>query len=159
MKLGTSISGAAHIGLVIFAIWGVDWFSTQEQEPLTIAEIELVDGTDFEAALSTAPVVQSEGPAELSEPNENQDQPSEVEQPEDAAQSAEAPVLSQADDPDEQPEKPEIAFPPPPTDIPTEAPLPSIAEIPSPDTLNRPAPGGGTRVRTVSNCITPSSVA
>lgn len=135
MKVGASISGAAHIGLVVFAVWGVDWFATEEAEPLTIAEIELVDGTDFDAALSTAPVVQSEGPAELSEPDENKDLPSEVEQPEDIAQSAEAPVLSQADAPDVQPEKPEIAFPPPPTDIPTEAPQPSIAEIPSPDSL------------------------
>lgn len=139
MKVGASISGAAHIGLVVFAVWGVDWFSSEEQEPLTIAEIELVDGTDFDAALSTAPVVQSEGPAELSAPNENKDLPSEVEQPEDSAQSAEAPVLSQADEPDVQPEKPEIAFPPPPTDIPTEAPQPSIAEIPSPDSLTRQA--------------------
>lgn len=127
------------MGLVIFAIWGVDWFSAQDPEPLTIAEIELVDGTDFEAALSTAPVVQSEGPSELSEPSENRDLPSEVEQPTDESQTAQAPVLSQADDPDAQPEKPEIAFPAPPTDIPTEAPLPSIAEIPSPDSLNRQA--------------------
>lgn len=139
MKTGVTISGAAHVGMVVFAIWGVDWFSAKDQEPLTIAEIELVDGTDFEAALSTAPVVQSEGPAELAEPSENADQPSDVEQPEDETQSAEAPVLSQADDPDAQPEKPEIAFPPPPTDVPTEAPQPSIAEIPSPDSLNREA--------------------
>ena len=139
MKVGTSISGAAHVGLVVFAIWGVDWFAAGDAEPLTIAEIELVDGTEFDAALSTAPVVPSEGPAELSQPDENRDLPSDVEQPADASQSAEAPVLSQADDPDAQPEKPEIAFPPPPTDIPTEAPIPSIAEIPSPDVLNREA--------------------
>ena len=137
MKVGASISGIAHAGLVVFAIWGVDWFRTQDPEPLTIAEIELVDGTDFEAALSTAPVVPSEGPSELSEPSENRDLPSEVEQPEDESQTAKAPVLSQADEPDLQPEKPEIAFPAPPTDIPTEAPQPSIAEIPSPDSLNR----------------------
>ena len=137
MKIGASISGTAHAGLVVFAIWGVDWFSAKDPEPLTIAEIELVDGKDFEAALSTAPVVPSDGPSELSEPSENRDLPSEVRQPVDESQTAEAPVLSQADEPDAQPEKPEIAFPAPPTDIPTEAPQPSIAEIPSPDSLNR----------------------
>lgn len=137
MKLGTTISGAAHVGMIAFAVWGVDWLAGEPVEPLTFTEIELVDGTDFDAALSTAPVVPNEGPAELSPPDENRDLPSEVEQPQDAAQSAEAPVLSQADAPDAPPEEPEIAFPPPPTDIPTEAPIPSIAEIPSPDVLNR----------------------
>ncbi|MEM7210291.1 MAG: hypothetical protein AAF479_00145 [Pseudomonadota bacterium] len=139
MKSGVTISGVAHVGMIVFAIWGVDWLSGKEHEPLTIAEIELVDGTDFDAALSTAPVVQSEGPSELLPPSENADAPSEVEQPEDEQQTAEAPVLSQADDPEAQPEKPEVAFPPPPTDIPTEAPQPSIAEIPSPDSLVRQA--------------------
>ena len=139
MKVGASISGIAHTGLVVFAIWGVDWFSAKDPEPLTIAEIELVDGTDFEAALSAAPVVPSDGPSELSEPSELRDLPSEVEQPVDESQSAKAPVLSQADAPDAQPEKPEISFPAPPTEIPTEAPVPSIAEIPSPDSLNRQA--------------------
>ena len=137
MKLGTTISGVAHAGIIAFAVWGVDWLAGEPQEPLTFTEIELVDGTDFDAALSTAPVVPSEGPAELSPPDDNRDLASDVAQPEDTAQSAEAPVLSQADAPEEQPEQPEIAFPPPPTDIPTEAPIPSIAEIPSPDVLNR----------------------
>ena len=75
----------------------------------------------------------------MSEPSELRDLPSEVEQPVDESQSAKAPVLSHADAPDAQPEKPEISFPAPPTEIPTEAPVPSIAEIPSPDSLNRQA--------------------
>ncbi|MGD1924771.1 MAG: hypothetical protein ACFB03_11390 [Paracoccaceae bacterium] len=139
MKTGATISGSAHLALVAFAIWGVDFFSASETEPLTIAEIELVDGTEFDAALSTAPFVQSEGPAELSPPSDDQSAPDAVDQSEDETASTDAPTLSAADAPEDTPVKPEIALPPPPTEIPTEAPRPSIAEIPSPDSLDRQA--------------------
>ena len=137
MKVGASISGGLHAALVAFAIWGVDWFSDQDDRPLTITEIELVDGTDFEAALSTAPVVQSEGPAEMAQPSEADSNPSDVRQPSDSAQPAEAPSVAQAPPPDAKPDVPDLLIPPPPTDIPTEAPVATIAEIPSPDPLDR----------------------
>ncbi|MEM7422713.1 MAG: hypothetical protein AAF334_03265 [Pseudomonadota bacterium] len=137
MRAGATISGTAHLVLVAAAVWSGDWFTKGDPIPFTVTEIELIEGQDFEAALSTAPVVPSDGPAELAQPNEGQDAPQEIEQPQDLAQApSSAPVLPPADVPENRPDAPDIAFPPPPTDIPTEAPLPSIAEIPSPDPLN-----------------------
>ena len=137
MKVGASISGGLHTALVVFAIWGVDWFTDQDDLPLTITEIELVNGTDFEAALSTAPVVPSEGPADLAQPSETQGDPGDVPRPEDATETAEAPKAAQAPPPDAKPDAPELLIPPPPTNVPTEAPVATIAEIPSPDPLDR----------------------
>ena len=139
MKVGASISGGLHTALVVVAIWGVDWFTDQDDLPLTITEIELVNGTDFEAALSTAPVVPSEGPADLAQPSETQSDPGDVAQPTDATETAEAPRAAQAPPPDAKPDVPDLLIPPPPTDVPTEAPVATIAEIPSPDPLDRKA--------------------
>ncbi|MFK7943899.1 MAG: hypothetical protein AB8B85_13435, partial [Paracoccaceae bacterium] len=75
MKVGTTISGGLHLGLLVMVAFGVDWFADKEDIPFTVTEIELVNGQDFEAALSTAPVVQSDGPAELKPPSESQDAP------------------------------------------------------------------------------------
>lgn len=139
MKLGASISGGLHTALLVAALWGVDWFSEQEDLPLTVTEIEMVDGTDFEAALSTAPVVESEGPDLLKPPSEGEGAPQEISQPADATDIAPQPQLAEAPPPDPKPEQPDIQIPPPPTDIPTEAPKISIAEIPSPDPLDNQA--------------------
>ena len=125
------------MGLLVFVAFGVDWFSDQEDIPFTVTEIELIDGTDFEAAVSTAPIVQSEGPAELAPPTEGQSSPEDIAQPEDSAQQAELAELDSVDTPAPRPERPQIQFTPPPVNIPTEAPVQSIAEIPSPDELDR----------------------
>ena len=135
MRTGAAISGVVHGGLLIFAIWGINWFSPEDADPLIVTEIELVDGTDFEAAVSTAPVVKSEGPADLADPADGQSDPAEVDQPDDRTAQADPPLLSQATAPQPRPDAPRITFIPPPTDIPTEAPKPSIAVIPSPDPL------------------------
>ena len=139
MKVGASVSGGVHAALLVLLAFGYDWFRDQDDIPFTVTEIEMVDGTEFEAALSTAPVVQSEGPADLAEPAEGQGAPEVETTPEETTQQAEAPVLAQAPPPEPRPDAPDIRIPPPPTDIPTEAPVPSIAEIPSPDALDRQA--------------------
>ena len=138
MKLGAAISGGVHLTLIAIALFGVDWFRDREDEPLTVTEIEFVDGTEFEAALSTAPFVPTDEPRELTRPGEGQPAPENVETPEDAAETAPAPVLSEVPTPDPRPKPPEIAFNTP-VNVPTEAPKPSIAEIPSPDLMNREA--------------------
>lgn len=137
MKVGASISGGLHLGLLVLVAFGMDWFSKSEDAPFTVTEIELIDGTDFEAALSTAPVVQSDGPSELAQPSEGETAPSDVPTPEDAAQETEAPTLAAVQPPDPRPDRPVIQFTPPPVNIPTENPVQSIAEIPSPDELDR----------------------
>lgn len=139
MKLGATISGGLHGVFLLAVVFGLDWFSDRDELPLTVTEIEMVDGADFEAALSTAPVVQSEGPDLLTPPAEGQSAPDDVPQPTDATETAPEQVLAEAPSPDEAPEIPDIIVPPPPTEIPTEAPRPSIAELPSPDALDNQA--------------------
>ncbi len=139
MRTGASISGGLHGALLIAAIWGVDWFSPGDAEPLLITEIEMVDGTEFDAALSTAPVVPNEGPSELSEPAEEEAAPEEVDQPVDEAAETEIAELQPTEPPEPRPDKPEINIPPPPTDIPTEAPRPSDALVPIIDELDNQA--------------------
>lgn len=139
MRTGAMISGGAHSGLLILAIFGANWFAPEEAVPLDLIEIEMVDGTDFDALLSTAPIVPNEGPAELSEPNPGESAPENIEQPEDAAQPTEIAELQNTEPPEPRPDQPEINIPPPPTNVPTEAPAPSEAEIPVIDELDRQA--------------------
>ncbi|MEM0987955.1 MAG: hypothetical protein AAGK00_03695 [Pseudomonadota bacterium] len=139
MRTGATISGGLHAALVVAAVVGFDWFKAAEPVPFTVTEIEMVDGQDFEAALSTAPIVQSEGPADLAPPAEGTSVPETPDQLTDLAAPDELPVLTEAEAPDETPERPIIQRRPPPTPVPTEPELPSIAEIPSPDPLDRQA--------------------
>jgi hypothetical protein len=135
VQRGASISGALHLVLVVLAVWGADWFRDREPVPLNVTEIEMVDGTELDARLSTAPVVPSEGPAELAPPSEGQSVPTPEAPPEEAADHASAAALSVSAPPEPRPDAPRITIPPPPTDVPSEAPVPTIAEIPSPDPL------------------------
>ncbi|MEM1159667.1 MAG: hypothetical protein AAGJ28_01930 [Pseudomonadota bacterium] len=135
MRLGATISGVAHGAFILFAAFGLDWFAPEDQEPLTVTEIEFVDGTEFEAALSTAPVVQTDDPDTLRDPSEPAP-PDAVETPEDAETAQESAELAEAPSPEPKPNPPAIAFQNP-VNVPTEAPAPSIAEIPSPDPLER----------------------
>lgn len=137
MKTGASISGGMHLGFLVLVAFGMDWFSRADDAPFTVTEIELISGADFEAALSTAPVVPSEGPAELAQPSEGTSAPSDVPVPEDQTERPEQPTLAAVDPPEPRPEQPVVQFTPPPVNIPTEAPVQSIAEIPSPDELDR----------------------
>ncbi|MEM7743818.1 MAG: hypothetical protein AAF409_08915 [Pseudomonadota bacterium] len=139
MRTGATVSGAMHAALVAAALIGFDWFAETDTVPFTVTEIEMIDGQDFEAALSTAPIVQSTGPADLAPPAEGQSVPEAPDTPEDTAAPDEVPVLSEADAPAPRPERPVIQRTPPPTPIPSEPELPSIAEIPSPDPLDRQA--------------------
>jgi hypothetical protein len=82
--------------------------------------------------------VATDDPRQLTQPGEGQPAPDNVATPDDAAETAPAPVLSETREPDPHPKPPEIAFDNP-VNVPTEAPRPSIAEIPSPDPMNRDA--------------------
>lgn len=139
MRRGAAISGVMHAGLLALALFGADWFRDREAIPFELTEIEMVDGTELDARLSTAPVVPSEGPAEMSPPAPGDSAPAEA-TPDEAAEPTAVAALQAAPAPEPRPGKPQVAIPPPPTEIPTEAPAPSIAEIPSPDPLDSQAP-------------------
>lgn len=135
MRRGASISGGIHGALLILALFGADWFRAREPVPLNVTEIDMVDGTELDARLSTAPVVQSKGPAELSPPAPGESVPTPETRPDAAAEPSAAAVLAMATPPQPRPDAPKVNIPPPPRDIPSEAPVPTIAEVPSPDPL------------------------
>ncbi len=134
MKTGAGISGGLHLTLLAVAFFGLDWFSNRDEDPLTVTEVEFVDATEFEAQLSTAPYVSTDDPEELTKPGEGDPAPDTPASAEEATESAAAPELTDVPEPEDKPEPPEIAFATP-TDVPTEAPKPTIAEIPSPAPL------------------------
>lgn len=139
-RIGLALSAALHLGLVVMAALGVDWLSAREPAPLVVTEVELVDGTQIDAALSSAPVVPSAGPAELSAPAEPEQAAVEVAADEPAIEVPAMPALAPPEArPEREPEVPELRLPPPPTPVPTEAPRPSIALIPMPESLPRQA--------------------
>jgi hypothetical protein len=140
MKHGAAISGAMHLGFLALALFGTDWLTGRAAPPLVVTEVELIDGTNFEAALSTAPVVPNEGPAELAPQAENDVEPVDLSNPDVTIDVPDMPILAVTEVPaDQQPDLADLLIPPPPTVVPTEAPRPSIALIPSPDTLQRQA--------------------
>lgn len=55
MKPGVGISGGAHVALIGLAIFSGALFSGDETPPMNIAEVSLMTGTEFEAAMSAAP--------------------------------------------------------------------------------------------------------
>lgn len=139
MRKGAIISGAMHGGLIMLAVLGID-FGSREPEHLVVTEISLIDAQDMDAALSTAPLVPTQRPADLAPPAPEDPELAAVDQPEDLTERGDAAELSETSIPEARPDAPEIAMPPPPTNVPTEAPRPSIALLPSPDLMVRQAP-------------------
>jgi len=140
MRTGATVSGAMHLGFLALVLFGVDFFGSRESAPLVVTEVELIDGVEFEARMSTAPVVPSEGPAELAPRASSEAEPIELSIPDVTINVPEMPILPEFEAPaDEPPDLADLPVPPPPVVVPHEAPRSSIALIPSPDTLPRRA--------------------
>ena len=139
MKRGALISGAMHGALLIGVVLGANFFASDD-EPLVVTEIEMIDGTEFDAMISTAPLVPTEALQDLPNPETAENAPSEVVTPEDSTDIAEAPEPVTAAAPPERPDLSEIETPPTPQNVPTAAPEPSIAELASPDEVDLQAP-------------------
>ena len=138
MRTGAAVSGAMHLGFLALALFGVDFFGSRESAPLVVTEVELIDGVEFEARMSTAPVVPSEGPAELAPQASSEAEPIELSIPDVTINVPAMPILPEFEAPaDEPPDLADLPVPPPPVVVPHEAPRSSIALIPSPDPLPR----------------------
>ena len=70
MKAGASVSGGLHAALIGFAIFAGDFVDPGEARPIAIAEVTLMSGTEFEAALSAAPRIDPNLPPSPAAPNE-----------------------------------------------------------------------------------------
>ena len=140
MRTGATVSGAMHLGFLALALFGMDFFGSRESAPLVVTEVELIDGVEFEARMSTAPVVPSEGPAELAPQASSDAEPIELSIPDVTINVPAMPILPEFEAPaDEPPDLADLPVPPPPVVVPHEAPRSSIALIPSPDPLPRRA--------------------
>jgi hypothetical protein len=140
MRNGATVSGAMHLGFLALALFGTDFFAARDPAPLAVTEVELIDGVDFEARLSTAPLVPSKGPAELAPEAPGEVEPIDLTTPDVTIDVPEMPILALAEaTPDEAPDLAALAIPPPPTVVPNEPSRPSIAVIPSPDSMVRQA--------------------
>jgi len=140
MKTGLAVSGMMHLVIIVLAILGFDWFSAGQRPPLAVTEVELVDGTSFDAALSSAPMVPEAKPAELAQPTAEEEEKIAVDDPELSIEAPAMPVLAPSESrPEDRPDIANLLIPPPPTPVPSEAPRPSIAYIPTPESLPRQA--------------------
>jgi len=133
---GLTVSGGAHALLILATVLGTDWLSAAAPAPLQLAEVSLIDGARFDAALSAAPSEPAEAPEGLVPPAAADATPPE---------QAEADPAPEAQSPPAQPEDsapadaPVVSTPPPPTPVPSAAARPSIAEVPSPEDLTEQA--------------------
>jgi hypothetical protein len=140
MKTGATVSAGMHLAFLALALFGAGWFADRDPVPLAVTQVELVDGTNFDAALSTAPVVPNEGPAELAPEASSDVAPVDLAAPDVTIEVPDMPLLLATDTPPpKRPDFSDLQLPPPPTVVPTEAPRPSIALIPSPDEVPRQA--------------------
>ncbi|MEL6478010.1 MAG: hypothetical protein AAFR17_11850 [Pseudomonadota bacterium] len=132
MRRGLLLSGAMHGALLIAVVVGTDWLG-EDDTPLILSDVDVIDGAEFDAMISTAPLVPTDALADLNTPETGQDAPEQVETPEDLTEAAEAPELSTAAAPPAKPDLSDLALPPPPRDVPVAPAELSIAEVPSPD--------------------------
>ena len=141
LREGATISGVMHGIILALMLFGTDFLSARESAPLNVTEVTLVNGSELDAAASSAPSVVEEVPDEL-QPEEDKDQALlDLSVPDVSIQVPDTPVLAPEDQPDDStPDFAAILVPPPPTSIVTAPPRPSIAEIPSPDEVLRQAP-------------------
>lgn len=138
MKQGAAISGTAHAVILALVLWGADFFSASDTVPLAATDVTIIDATEFMASLSTAPVVPSEGPADLSppaDPDSAPDAPAAEAEPDRTVPASSPPPRRPPSD-----EVPDIIVPPPAIDVPSEDVGSSIAEVAVPDEMPFEAP-------------------
>ncbi|MEM7547335.1 MAG: hypothetical protein AAF367_17535 [Pseudomonadota bacterium] len=74
MRIGAGISGGAHVVLIGLVVFSGQLFSEGQADPVTISEVTLMTGTEFEAATSAAPDFNPDLPSSPVAPNEAEEQ-------------------------------------------------------------------------------------
>lgn len=137
MQIGTKISGAAHVGLILAALFGGAFSS--EPPHVEVAEVSLISAEEF-AALSAAPEIAPEG---VPEPEAVPETPAEPEpvaepEPEPAPEPTPEPVVetpAPLPEPEPEPEPEPVAE----TPEPEPEPAPTVERI-APEPTPAPAP-------------------
>ena len=148
MRIGYYISGAGHIGLILFALFG-GMFNTPPRS-VEITEVSVFSGAEFEAMMQgvQTPEVTTdvampapELPAEVTQPTESQPDPTPV---------PPAPQVTEAPPPDPVPQQPEPLPQQAEAEVSDEAPLiappPQEEVVLAPNTSDRPVPRPAERV-------------
>lgn len=146
MGPGAVVSGALHAGIILLAIFGGQLFSADEAQVMQIAEVDLISGDAFDAAMSTAPEGPRDPAAKPAMPQEGEDAPA-------AAEADDAPAraeTSQADAPPAPAARPEVpaadVAPAPPPEAPAAEPAEETAPPEGVAGLVTPLPEGPDRL-------------
>ncbi|MFV0474671.1 MAG: hypothetical protein ACK5MQ_10780 [Pikeienuella sp.] len=106
MKTGASVSGGAHLAFIGLAIFSGALFSSEMERPMNIAEVTLMSGSEFEAALSAAPEFNAELPPAPEAPDPGEERADVT-----LAETDAAPTTRTAPTPLEAPERGETVTP------------------------------------------------
>ncbi|MEO0621318.1 MAG: hypothetical protein AAF183_03755 [Pseudomonadota bacterium] len=137
MRTGATISGALHGGLLMAVLLDPYLWAAEPPAAISLAEVTVVDGAAFDAALSAAPQPVTDTPDALN-PRPGEDLPPAPEISEPAPERPPTEGVAEPEPAD--PSLPVLPTPPPPTTVPTEIARPSIAEVPVPEELANQAP-------------------
>lgn len=119
MQTGTKISGAAHVGLILVALFGGRF--TSEPLPFEVAEVSVISAEEYAALTAPRDVPEvAETPQVPDVPADTGGAPDVAPEPEPQPEQA-APETAPAPEPDIQPEPP------------AEPPLPEVVETPQPE--------------------------
>lgn len=132
------LSCALHGAVLLAAVLAPMFSGSRDVAQFVTTEVSVIDGADFDALVSSAPVKPSDAPDGPIAPAA--DVPPLAQPAPETAPAPPEPGPRALARPDPRPELPVIASPPPPTTVPTEAPRPSVAEIPVPDAPPAEAP-------------------
>lgn len=131
MQTGTKISGAAHVGLILAALFGGAFSS--EPPKVEVAEVSLISAEQF-AALSAGPTVATE-PAPAVEPT-----PEAAPEPAPEPEPVPEPVAEPAPEPEPEPAPEPVAEAPAPEPEPAPEPAPEPEPAPAPEPEPAPQP-------------------
>ncbi|WP_157982198.1 hypothetical protein [Oceanicella sp. SM1341] len=70
MRRGMIISGGVHLALILLVLLRVDLFRADEAQAIQIAEVDLMTGAEFDAAVSSAPDAPREDVSEMTPPEQ-----------------------------------------------------------------------------------------
>ncbi|PTV93871.1 cell division and transport-associated protein TolA [Rhodobacter aestuarii] len=149
-RIGTGVSAALHIAVIVWAIIGTSLFKPKPTEPVEIKPAGMISEAEFAALQAAAPKPGEAAPAQPEEPAVAEPAP-EVPSPEAAPETPPTPEPPPAPEAEPMPDMTDLTDPTPPTEV-TEVPpsmMPPVEEpqdTEAPEFSPRPRPKPASRV-------------
>ncbi len=148
MRIGYYISGAGHIALILFVLFGGIFKSSPE--PFEVTEVSVISGAEFEAMMAAVQPPEATTDVAMPTPPATQEAPPPAEsRPDPTPPQPVEPQVTEAPPPDPVPQ-PAEALPPQPAEVtdaaPVLAPPPQEQVVLAPDNSSRPVPRPAERV-------------